>query len=85
MNPTKALNEKIVKLRGAVEKLSSELSDEQVAHSNLKDKYSELIESSCDTDNRLSDLSSDVSKFCDNCTEKFGATCSECVLNKYLS
>ena len=85
MNPTKALNEKIINLKADLKNTELLLNSKTSAYKSLKTEHEQLITTSCDIDNRLSDLNSDVEQFCDNCTEKFGAVCSECVLNKYLS
>ena len=77
MNPTKLLREDLSKSKAEFARLEK-------LYGKLTNAHSELITSNIELDRTHEAMAEGLAKFCEGCSERGGALCQGCLLNKWL-
>jgi len=77
MNPTKQLRKELNIERAENAKLEK-------LYVKMTNDYGELITSNIELEKRSDAMTEDLASFCESCSEREGALCQECLLNKWL-
>lgn len=77
MNPTKALRADLTKIKATHARLVKN-------YEELKDQHAELIKANIALERASEEMTEGLERFCEGCSERDGALCQGCLLNKWL-